>query len=117
MIIEGTQICIPVARTRALAVLGSMVKLLRDRHHYKVTRRQFLVRWSKLRKALFLTRDYQELRNRVFAAAGGKCQICFERACEHMHHKVRVSRNPMLALVESNCQAACRRCHKEIDDV
>lgn len=109
--VEGIQISIPIARKQAAAIIGQMQNLLADRYKWRVTRGQFLRRWSKLRKALRLTNEYRELIDRVRGRQDGRCELCGKNEMAHVHHKVRVAMNPALALVDSNCVGVCKKCH------
>lgn len=115
--IEGIQIRIPAARSTASEVIKQMESLLAARYTHRVSRRAFLGQWGKLRKRLFLTRDYQELRVRIAQRCRGKCEVegC-DSSFEHVHHKVPVAFKPALALRDSNCLGVCRRCHEEIEN-
>lgn len=110
--IEGIQISIPVGRKQATSIISAMRRVLQQRHYYQIGRKQFLRKWDKLRTALLLTKDYQELRQRTLARNGGKCEHCGVRVAEHVHHIERVAIRPELALVDSNVEAVCRACHK-----
>lgn len=114
-IIEGIQICIPTSSERAERVIERMEALLAARHHRRVGRRAFLTQWAKLRLALRLTRDYQELQCTVCHEAGGMCEFCKLRAGEHMHHEEPVAFAPRKALVRSNCKWTCVVCHEDAD--
>lgn len=116
-VIRGLQICTPVARPRAAAVLGGMVQLLALRRVGKIKRSVFLVKWGKLRKALLITDDYQELRRRIAARADGTCEACGKASGQHVHHKVPVAFSPYMALMDSNCLYLCKGCHEGQDQV
>jgi 5-methylcytosine-specific restriction endonuclease McrA len=111
-LIEGTQIRIPSERRKARHIIKLMDSLLEARHRLTISRRVFLTRWSSLRKALFLTPDYQELRREVLQRNNGKCELCGEAPTVHMHHLIGVSMNPHLALRKENVKGTCRPCHK-----
>lgn len=102
------------ARTiRGAQVIANMRKLLDARFHYQVGRRAFLARWGRLRTALRLTPEYDELRRTVIARARGVCESprgC-HRTIAHVHHIKRVAWFPELALDPTNCQGLCEECH------
>lgn len=110
-LVEGTQICIPPAGPLAGAIIKAMQKLLEQRYHGLVGRKTFLGRWSKLRKALFLTQEYQDFREEVIRRCNGVCEQCCVGIVEHVHHIKRVAMYPQYALILSNVQGLCRRCH------
>lgn len=112
-VIEGIQICIPVGTKSARQILDKMSSVLEARRTCRISRRQFITKWRGLRKALFLTRDYQDLRNRVFARTHGKCATCQKAGCVHLHHVIPVAYAPRKALDDENCQGLCRGCHEE----
>lgn len=112
-VIQGIQICIPVGTKSARQILDKMSSVLQARHTYRLSRGQFLKKWRGLRKALFLTRDYQDLRIRVFARTHGKCADCQEKSCVHLHHVIPVAYAPHKALDDANCKGLCRDCHEE----
>lgn len=52
--------------------------------------------------------------SRWFRARHPLCEIC-GRVTEVVHHVQSVADRPDLALVESNCQALCNRCHSRLE--
>jgi 5-methylcytosine-specific restriction endonuclease McrA len=114
-IIEGIQICIPQWSGRADAVIQRMESLLRRRYRLQVSRRAFIRDWRRLRIALFLTRDYQELRERCKRESKGMCEFCKVRGGEHMHHVRPVVFEPRQALVRENVKWCCVSCHPDAD--
>lgn len=115
-IIEGIHICIPQSSERADVVIQGMERLLDQRRYGRISRRAFLVAWRKKRQALRLTRDYQELIDRVCHEAKGMCQVCGVVPGRHMHHSVPVAFKPRLALSRSNVMWVCPDCHDEEDE-
>lgn len=111
-IVEGKQICIPVGGQGAMTVIGKMQSLLDARRTQRVSRRVFLRQWKQLRLALFMTGDYQRLRERITNRCNGICEICFVNAMAHVHHIEPVAFNPKRALLDDNCKAVCRKCHR-----
>lgn len=112
-VIAGEQICIPVSTEKADQIISRMIGLLRDRYYHKVSRRGFLRQWGKLRKALFLTGDYQRLRARIMARSNNVCEKCREAAMAHVHHIKPIAWHPRGALLDDNCMALCRKCHRD----
>lgn len=94
-------------------IIREMQKLLENRHHQKVTRRAFLTRWGKLRASLNATPEYLRFKHEVTARSGGWCE---QKGCKHtgnvVHHKVKVSWCPALALRVSNGMHVCHKCHQ-----
>ncbi len=113
-IIPGIQVSIPRWSPRAQGVLDRMQELLDTRKVYRVSRKEFLARWSRLRKALFLTEDYQRLRDIIRRRCFGLCEACETYPMVHVHHVVPVAYDPMKALDPNNCQGVCRQCHYKI---
>jgi len=111
-IIAGNQICIPVGSSKAEAVITNMKKLLLDRHHYKLSRKQFLKAWRGLRMALFMTGDYQRLRQRIAERCRGVCEVCHTQPQVHVHHVKPIAWHPNGALLDDNCMGVCRKCHR-----
>lgn len=113
--IVGEQICTtdfgPAGKAKSIIL--AMNRLLMQRYRHIVTRRVFLTRWDKLRKALFLTTEYQDLKWRVHSRHGGMCEVCMERTAVHVHHVKPVSRYPHKALDDANCKSLCGPCHTE----
>jgi hypothetical protein len=114
-IIEGIQICIPQWSSRANAVIERMELLLKARYRLQISRRVFIRDWARLRIALFLTRDYTELRDRCRQEAKGMCEFCHKRAGEHMHHVEPVVFYPRRALMRENVKWSCVKCHPNAD--
>lgn len=114
-IIEGIQIRIPQWSGRADAVIKRMEALLARRHRLQISRRAFIRDWHRCRVALFLTRDYTELRERCRREAKGMCELCKHRIGEHMHHLRPVVFEPRQALVRENVQWCCVACHPDAD--
>jgi hypothetical protein len=112
-IVPGNQICIPPGKGAAAGIIKAMKQLLASRRFGFLSRRQFMLRWDKLRKALFLTPEYQAFRAEVIKRAGGMCQMCTKRTADHVHHPVQVSYAPERALDLTNGQAACVGCHEQ----
>lgn len=110
-LIEGVQICIPAERRQARQILNKMKGVLEARKTGRLTRRAFLSQWRSLRKALWLTRDYQELRQRVAERCKGTCERCGHNQMVHVHHLERVAFNPGKALIDANCVGVCLKCH------
>jgi 5-methylcytosine-specific restriction endonuclease McrA len=110
-IISGETISIPVGRQRTQVIISSMENTLAKRREWKISRGEFLRKWSRLRKALFLTDDYQSFRDLVRDRAEGLCEECSGPGY-HVHHKAPVSFHPRLALVPANAKYLCRRCHR-----
>ena len=110
-IIPGNQICIPPGEGAAASIIKAMERILMLRKNGRLTRRQFIFRWDKMRKALFLTPEYQAFRNVVLKRDGGICKMCNKRTAEHVHHIIQVSYEPRRALDMLNGQAACIGCH------
>lgn len=113
-LIDGSTISIPTERRSARRLLSQMADLLAQRRQRWLTRRQFLERWSGLRKRLLLTRDYQDLRQRVSNRAGGACELCGAKGTQ-LHHVERVVDRLDLVLTDDNCRWVCRDCHEIVD--
>lgn len=114
-ILPGITVNIPAGRRQANTVIENMVRLIEARRVGKITRRGFLVRWGNLRKALFLTSDYQELREYVKERCGGICEICDKEPLIHVHHEKPVAFYPRYALMRNFVKGCCQRCHKKLD--
>lgn len=115
-VIEGVQICTTSARTgRASGIIARMEQLLAQRRRFQTSRKQFLDRWQKLRKALLITNDYQQLIERVRERANGTCQYCSQRPGVHVHHEVPVAFEPQRVLDDSICKWTCGMCHEPQD--
>jgi hypothetical protein len=111
----GDLISTKVSRNRAGAIIARMEDLLAARRQLRISRTVFLAKWGKLRKALFLTRDYQELIQRLNKRSGGVCEMCRSRAGEHVCHIEPVAYNPRLVLMDLNCKWGCEHCHDVMD--
>jgi len=116
-VIEGNQICIPTATGTAARIIKAMEELLDARHRGRVTRRMFMTRWAKMRKALFLTDEYQTFRKSVLARCGSICESCRKHPAEHVHHVRPVAFSPRLALITANGKGTCVGCHTTLDKV
>jgi 5-methylcytosine-specific restriction endonuclease McrA len=114
-IIPGIQICIPQYSNRAADVIAGMESLLIARKLGRISRRVFLVAWSKKRLALRLTPDYEQLRTRICEEAKGMCERCHARAGDHMHHLTPVVYEPSRALDRKNVKWVCVVCHDDED--
>jgi hypothetical protein len=112
MIVPGIQVRIPAAGTSAQKVIERMKATLDARFKFQINRREFLRKWAGHRKALFLTTEYQMLREHTFNGQGGKCIKCGVRPCVHLHHKVRVVDDPTMAVHPGNVVGLCARCHR-----
>lgn len=110
-VLPGVHICTPDRSVRASVVIKAMKSLLDQRKSFKVTRRVFLDRWSRLRKGLLVTEDYQKLIDRVRSRAGGTCEFCNRRLGEQVHHEEPVAFNVDRALDDKNCKWTCTQCH------
>lgn len=70
---------------------------------------------------LIETKEYNELRIKVFKRDDYTCQNCRRRGMAgdrpilEMHHIKERKNYPELALEESNCITLCRECHKKTD--
>lgn len=114
-VIEGTQICIPpTGGPRSTAIIRAMEQLLDTRFTGRVGRRAFLTKWAKLRKALFLTPEYQAFRTLVLMRCDYVCESCGDAEAVHVHHIERVAMQPGLALVPANVKGVCIKCHTTI---
>lgn len=114
-VIPGTQICIPAATGTAGRIISAMEGLLAARHRHQLTRREFMFRWAKMRKALFLTDEYQTFRKTVLLRCGGICESCRKHPAEHVHHVRPVAFSPRLALITANGRGTCVGCHAALD--
>lgn len=102
------QIRIPVRP--AVEIIRLLQRMLRLRYERRIQRKVFLVKWAMLRRELTQTEEYQNFRRAVFAR-DKQCVMCGSRTGLIVHHKVMVSRDPRQALVVSNGEARCNRCH------
>jgi 5-methylcytosine-specific restriction endonuclease McrA len=109
-IIPGALIQTRISK-RAQEIIDQMVTVRAARWEYRLSRKQFLTQWAKMRKALRLTRDYQSLLDRVAARAKGMCECGCNRPGAHVHHIVPVAYDPKLALTDTNTMFLSRRCH------
>lgn len=114
-VISGTQICIPAATGTAGRIISAMEELLSSRHRHAITRRMFMLRWAKMRKALFLTEEYRTFRKSVLSRCGGICESCRKHPAEHVHHIRPVAFSPRLALITVNGKGTCVGCHTALD--
>ena len=96
----------------AQLTIEAMKGLLNMRRSGRIKRIPFLKAWSKLRRLLTLSKEYQLWRHGVKSKAGGACEQCGEEG-RHAHHKEEVARNPDRALDPKNGEFLCVRCHGE----
>jgi len=115
-VVDGALIGTAEAHPRAEVVIRAMETLLHERWLNQVSRGRFLFRWSRLRKALLITEEYQDLRRRVQERSRGKCEVCGQVPMRHIHHEKPVARYPRKALDFHNVQGVCRPCHETIHD-
>lgn|SRR5215203_5024593 len=95
----------------ASEVVKEIKSLLRQRHHKKISRKQFLSRYSALRVRLYATEEYQAFKRDVRVRARGRCENCSNAGAE-VHHKKPVAAYPALATNASNGKLLCLQCHK-----
>ena len=93
-------------------VLRSMRQLLAKRRHWHVSRKQFLVRWKKLRDELRATTDYRAFCTAVRERAGGVCERCGDLGTL-AHHKRSIAYAVHLELDQANGEWLCRNCHTD----
>lgn len=90
-------------------IVAAMIALKDMRYRQQIGRVTFLRRWEKLRIALFLTDDYQRMRQ-IVIARDKMCTRCGGQP-HHVHHKIRVVDEPHRAVDPANGQALCVKCH------
>ena len=95
----------------AAAPLSRLGALLKKRLVRQISRKAFLVAWSKARKELATTPEYHAFRTEVCLRDDYKCVVCY-RPSAMVHHKKPVSRFLHLALVVENGEVRCLDCHK-----
>lgn len=78
-----------------------------------LSRRAFLAAYGRLRRMLERTPEYQAFRLAVLQRDRYRCRGCGSVA-RVVHHRVRVARNPRLALVPINGEVRCSDCHAVI---
>lgn len=115
-IIEGVHICTTNQKIpRAGVILAKMENLLDRRRTYQISRRGFLVAWGQLRMAMRLTKDYQDLIDRVRRRANDECEVCHKHRGVHVHHIEPVAFKPRFILLDINCLWVCKVCHPSED--
>jgi 5-methylcytosine-specific restriction endonuclease McrA len=98
----------PISAQRIIAAL------IRCKRNF-VPRAEFFAKWGRLRKRLYLTKEYNLFLSEVRFRASGMCQgIRCSRKGRHVHHVVRVYDDPSLALDPNNGMFLCVKCHKAI---
>lgn len=102
-----------LSQAHAGPVLARMRALLAKRHVCAITRRVFLFRWSRLRRELATTVEYQRFVKIVRARDGYQCVSC-GRPAVTVHHIRSVARALPLVLDPRNGQVVCSDCHAEV---
>ena len=96
-------------RRTAKQVVAELCRVHTARKNLKISRKQFLARWGRLRIELATTREYRILVRRVMTR-DKVCRICGGDGYQ-AHHIERVARAPHKALDIGNLVVVCKTHH------
>ena len=94
------------------AICCEMLSLLHKRKVKKIKRSVFLATWSRLRRELEQTTEYQEFRQTVLERDAYHCRSC-GRIAHTVHHRRHVARAVHLVLEPDNGEVRCEECHRD----
>ena len=94
------------------AICCDLVALLKKRKTGQIRRKVFLVAWSRLRRELERTVEYQRFRQEVLERDRFRCGSC-GRVAHTVHHRRRVALAVHLVLDTRNGEVRCNECHAD----
>lgn len=109
IIVPGTNSIQP---RRAGVICCDLLQLLKKRKLGRISRKVFLVSWSRLRRELERTPEYQQFRQTVLERDAYRCRSC-GRVAHIVHHRRRVAMAVHLVLEPRNGEVRCSDCHKD----